>query len=237
MKTDKSTLRRINLYLVLILLFLLLLGAVTLVLLNVFGVQIDSAITVAFTAAESIGLVISLVIAIRQLSDSKKIARATFISELNKSFVENKNYVEVYNALQSCYDNACACSSPCGDKFKFNVECSLKEKITKGQISNYLTFFETVYILIKDGAISFSVIDDLFAYRFFLAVHSKIVQQEKIKNQPFNFKNIFCLEYEWLKWRKENGKYNPDSNSIYNNMLLRDIVTEQEYAELIKDCK
>lgn len=200
------------------------------------GLSPDSAISIAISAVESVGLIISLIIAVRQLTDSKEIARATFITELNKSFAENTDYLDLYNKLQNCYDKACPCAQSCKDRYNLKKACNLG--IPKGQISNYLTFFETMYLLNRNGVISFEVLDDLFAYRFFLAVHSKVVQQKKIKSQPQNFKNIFCLEYEWLKWRKEHGKdVNPDVESVYNRLMLEDLVEKDEYMKMTKDCR
>jgi hypothetical protein len=201
-----------------------------------FQLSDDSAISIAISTVESFGLIISLIIAVRQLIDSKEIARATFIIELNKSFVENDDYLDLYNKLQSCFDGSCPCGQKCGARYDIGIEC--KVDVLKGQISNYLTFFETVYLLYRNGVISFEVLDDLFAYRFFLAVHSKVVQQKKLKVQPHNFKNIYCLEYEWLKWRKEHGKDKDNSvETVYNRLLLKDLVGADEYANLTEGCK
>ena len=170
--------------------------------------------------------IVSLIIAIRQLGDSKEIARAQFVAELNKSFVENHDYADLYNALQNCNDGACE-RGPCDEK----TPCSLP--FQKGLVSNYLTFFETIYLLISDGVLSLPVIDDLFAYRFFLAVHSKFVQEMKIIPQPENFANIFKLEHDWLAYRESIGKI-PKEGSVYAKRQLKTLVSEELYAELIK---
>ncbi len=145
------------------------------------------------TLLEAVGIIPSIILAIIQLRDSKEITRAEFVTELNRSFVENKDYKKVYDALQAIYD---------GEEGAEARGLAL----TKGEISNYLTFFETLYLLCSKGVVSFAIIDDLFAYRFFLAVHSKIVQESKICPQPENWRNIFLLEREWLDYRIEKGK-------------------------------
>ena len=53
------------------------------------------AVSIIISAIESVGLIVSLIIAIKQLVGSKEIARATFITELNKSFVENEDYLTI----------------------------------------------------------------------------------------------------------------------------------------------
>lgn len=145
----------------------------------------NPSIPVILSLVELFALIISMILAIRQLVASKEIARATFITELNKSFVENSDYLDVYNKLQNCLDGSCPCGKKCEDPHDINKCCNLD--ISKGQISNYLTFFETIYLLKKDGVISFEVLDELFAYRFFLAVHSKIVQQKKDYGSAIQF--------------------------------------------------
>ena len=198
-------------------------------------------------AVEFISIILTVLIALKQLKDSKEIARATFIKELNQSYVENSDYMQVYNMLQNCYDETCDHHPNNGvcDKCQINIE--------KGVISNYLTFFETIYILKERKVLDFKIIDDLFAYRFFLAVHSEYFQKSKLIPQPENFKNIFKLEREWLDYRVKVGKLNKDElklalekfrnnkdnriedwNNVYEARQLQGLVDEERYKELIK---
>jgi len=50
---------------------------------NIFPVVDNDKISIIISLTEAIGLIISLIIAIHQLVDSKEIARATFITEIN----------------------------------------------------------------------------------------------------------------------------------------------------------
>ena len=200
------------------------------------------------TLLEVIGVLGTIIIAIMQLRDSKEISRASFIVELNRTFVENEDYTKIYNALQNCLDKKCP-NSPCDE-----THCDLH--FEKSLISNYLTFFETIYILYKKEVITFDIIDDLFAYRFFLAVHSRLIQQEKLIPQPENFKNIFMLEKEWLEYRIKKGKHTQaeldeaceiyrkvaESNyeleddfewkNVYMARPLRSLVSEEKYRQI-----
>ena len=176
---------------------------------------------------EAGGLLISLIVAIRQLGDSKEIARAQFLTELNKSFVENPDYALVYNALQDCRDGICPLAQECEKTGK----CMLS--IKKGMVSNYLTFFETINLLLEDGVLTLEIIDNLFAYRFFLAVHSQFVQESKIIPQPENFVNIFKLEKKWLDYRKKIGK-TPKEGTVYAERCLETLVDAETYQALTK---
>ena len=73
---------------------------------------------IVISVVEAGGLLVSLIIAIQQLGDSKEIARAQFLTELNKSFVENPDYALVYNALQDCRDGICPLEGECGQTGK-----------------------------------------------------------------------------------------------------------------------
>ena len=180
-------------------------------------------VSVTISSIEALGVIISLLIAIYQLTDSKEIARATFITEINKSFVENDHYMELYDAFQRCYDGKCehCCIRVCQLDYP------------KSYVSNYLTFFETIYLLTQNSVISFDMIDDLFSYRFFLAVHHKFVQQTKLQVQPQNFKNIFILEKQWLEYRKKHGK-NVDGVYSKNQLNLMTLPKGIKYETLIR---
>lgn len=200
----------------------------------------ENTISIFVSALEMIGLMITAVIAVYQLNESQEIARATFISELNKSYVENPEYVSLYNYLQKCFDGECPHKNECilDGKCRMGDPQPQGGGFLKSTVSNYLTFFETIYLLNERGVLGLDVIDDLFAYRFFLAVHSKFFQQEKLIAQPENFINIFCLEKEWIEYRKRNNKdTDPSVRTVFNQMLLKDGITEkygsQRYQELI----
>lgn len=188
----------------------------------------ESVISIAISAFETIGLIISLIIAVRQLNDSKEIARADFLVELNRAFTESEGNLELYSALQSCIDNDCVLEKGCGG----STEALCQLRIPKVTVSNYLTFFETIYLLLCNGVISFDMIDDLFGYRFFLAVHSKFVQQMKLAPQPENFKNIFCLEYEWMKYRKEVAHKIDSENSVFMIRQLKNLLVTDEQKKI-----
>ena len=191
----------------------------------------DIWLTILISTLEATGLFITIVFAIKQLIESKELARATFIMELNKAFVENSDYVNLYNELHACRE----IDDNCNHKADDGGECSrCNISLDISVISNYLTFFETIHILNREHVITFDIIDDLFAYRFFLAVHSKFVQQKKLLKQPFNFKNVFILEKEWLEYRSnKNQPGTPDPIDIVNIRQLKTVVPSELYGKLI----
>lgn len=194
-----------------------------------FSINEEAMISIYISMFEALGILISLIVAARQLKDSKDIARASFITELNESFTSSQDNMALYTALQECYDKKCPHQITCDDT------CDCKLDFSKAIVSNYLTFFETIYVLEKNGVIDFELLDDLFAYRFFLAVHSKFVQQSKLASQPENFRNIFCLEYEWMQYRKTVAKKVDSPTSVFASNPLRNLMVTDSQKEIYKE--
>ncbi len=122
-----------------------------------------------------------------QLKGEKAISEADFLVNLNQTFTSDAGYARVYTELEK------ELSDP-----------PQKPQLSRIEISNYLTFFETIYLLIEEGVLDISAINDLFSYRFFLAVHSNCIQDMKLVKEPFNFRNIYRLEKKWMDYRKKN---------------------------------
>lgn len=160
--------------------------------------------------------VISLVIAaigawlvVYQLFLSKRLQEADFILNLNQLFTSNEHYAEMYKKLE-----------------KMN-ETKEKLEIERIEISNHLTFFETIYLLLKKNTLTIEILDDLFAYRFFLAVHNEVIQEIKLVASPYNFRNIYRLEKLWIDYRKKQGlPVFREDNSLYNVMRKQNRLSE-----------
>lgn len=148
-----------------------------------------------------------------QLRGERIIQEAEFLVNLNQTFTGDENYAKVYTELE-----------------KETQDNDLSPNLERIEISNYLTFFETIYILIKDDVIDISEINDLFSYRFFLAVHNKHVQSTKLVNEPGNFRNLYNLERLWMNYRLKNGL------SVYriDNCLERACIREKKVDEYLK---
>ena len=133
----------------------------------------------------------------RNSTASTKISQAKFLTDLNTSYIKNPGFAEIYTHCQDCLDGKCANSSTCDS----DTECKLD--ISRVLLSNYLTFFEGIYLLEKEGSVTFESFNDMYAYRFFLVVHSRFVQKTLLGKEPCNFKNIFRLEKKWIEYRSK----------------------------------
>ena len=162
--------------------------------------------------ASLLSAVIGVILLAVEISQSRKITEADFIAELNASFVTNEDYKRAYTMFEN-YD------------FE-NLPDLDMENI---HISNYLTFFETFQLLLESETLSMRLLNDLFGYRFFLAVHNPFVQRKKLVKSPENFVNLYRLEREWIKYRKSKGL------KIYHEEYsLENVVDPETYQRILK---
>ena len=130
-----------------------------------------------------------------------EIAEGEFILNLNNCFIENPLLNEFYKHLY------------------------FDEPLTEEDwmpLITYLTFFETLLVLIQRNIISIRVIDDLFASRFFSLTANRQVQEKDLLPYPEVNRNIFTLDYLWRQYRKKAKLYE------YPNSIL------DEHPELMK---
>lgn len=162
--------------------------------------------------ASLLSAVIGVILLAVEISQSRKITEADFIADLNASFVTNEDYKKAYTMFEN-YD------------FE-NLPDLDMENI---HISNYLTFFETFQLLLESETLSMRLLNDLFGYRFFLAVHNPYVQRKKLVKSPENFVNLYRLEREWIKYRKKRGL------KIYHEEYsLENVVDPETYQRIMK---
>ena len=116
-----------------------------------------------------------------ELYQSRKISEGEFLANLNQMFVENEDYKIAYTLFE-----------------KYDFENCPDLELENIHISNYLTFFEVFQLLIDRETLSIDMFDDLFGYRFFIAVHNPYVQKQKLTKSPNNFRNLYILEKNGL---------------------------------------
>lgn len=166
-------------------------------LLNMMGYQhiLATLLSVSSLVVAAVGVVLVY----RELEMTNDIAEAEFIANINTSFVSNPDYKRVYAALDN-YQRLLSCQAEEGLLRKAEREI---EQLENSDISNYLTFFEVLNVLRKKGVLRIETIDDLFAYRFFIAVRNRCIYRRKIAKG--NFGNIQELQQVWEAYRSAKG--------------------------------
>lgn len=117
------------------------------------------------------------------------IEEATFILQYNQAFIQDPNMAEVEKLLedQTHYE-------------KKNEEIITSENRQK--FVNYLVYLEGLAPLILHGVLELEHIDDLMAYRFYLAVNNKELQEKELKKFAEYYRGCFKLYKTWTEYRK-----------------------------------
>ena len=127
-----------------------------------------------------------------QLKKEKDIDEASFIVNLNNSFVENDGIKKIYSELRGNMNTL--------DVNPFDAQAERR------YIVDYLTYFETIYILYKKDVFSIAELDEMFAFRFFIAINDPYIQQIELKpNGPF-YEDLYILYKPWKEYRLKKGK-------------------------------
>lgn len=152
-------------------------------------------------AAIAITAIIGAVSVWFQMKRSKDMAEGEFILSLNTSFNENPDIRMLYSKL---------CQG---------VPLVEDDRVA---IVDYLTFFETMLLLLRRNVLDMKLMDDLFRYRFTIAVTNADVQQMELIPDAKYYRNIYTLDYLWDKYRSSKGNVedSPQSLRIANRDYL-----------------
>ncbi len=138
----------------------------------------------AFGVFIAVGGVIGALMVLYEVRLTKRIAQAEFIRDLQSGFTSDANIGELWRKLL------------------------LKEAVTADDrfiVSSYLTFFETLHLLLAKGALELPLTDDLFRNRFFTAIGDKGVLDTALIRQAGAFANIHDLIETWHAYLLGNG--------------------------------
>ena len=126
---------------------------------------------------------------------------AEFILEYNRSFIENPDMTAIEQYLE------CPLT---GDAPKFITSLSQNRQM----LVNYLTYLEGLASCVHGGILELERIDDLFAYRFFLAMNHPEVQSMELLPFATYYRGSFRLYEKWIRYRAKTGKYSPEDLDI-----------------------
>ena len=135
-----------------------------------------------------------------ELKRSDNLNEATFIMEMNHQFISNPEMTKIEHALELYYNQVC--------EGTLNPVLGLeltRESPDCQSLVNYLVYMEGLAALVQRHVLHLGVIDDLFAYRFFLATNNPIVQEFELLPYAEFYRGCFILNKMWTKrWNQEN---------------------------------
>ena len=157
---------------------------------------------------------------------NNKLNEAQFVIDLNNQFLNEGKMASVEHDLEKYFNVASrspssTTSSPSStddgklagkEAGKEEAHETDKEAIAKElrnkyamenkkhqHLVNYLVHLEGVAALVNNGVLRISAINDLMAYRFFIAVNNPVVQELELKPFKEYYKGIYKLYPEWAK--------------------------------------
>ena len=109
--------------------------------------------------------------------------------DYNNSFISNEELVRIESQLEM---------------FRKTGELNISDDNRQSFI-NYLVYNEALAALVFRKVLSLEVIDDLFSYRFFLAMNNPVLQREEIIPEAEYYKGSIKLFKKWIAYKKRNG--------------------------------
>lgn len=165
----------------------------------------------------------SIYLIYRELKGSTAIANAEFLLNLNTEFIKNADITKIYIKLEESLSDANMHDGVRRQKYFTDTD--------KVSMTYYMTYFEVFSNLLERKLIKLSEINDLFAYRFFLAVHDPEFQAIELVKDRLYYKDIFRLYDQWIKYRDNLGQETVGKDANGLKMVCKDdydMLIEQE---------
>lgn len=168
------------------------------VLLFISSIFFDSVYTTMITTAVAIfgGLAIYY-----QIYKESKTAEGEFLHNLDESF----KHEEIWCIAERLFDVE--------DELDENGRFVLKRPFQESErvkMMAYLTFFETLYLLIEQHVVTMDEIDQLFRRRFFKAVMNEDIQRHELVRNYYGYVNIYLLDLKWREYLVKHSKEGSD---------------------------
>ncbi|WP_462173072.1 hypothetical protein [Pseudoalteromonas xiamenensis] len=124
----------------------------------------------------------ALILIYSQLKHQKQLSVAQFISSIMEQLASQRDF---HRKLEN-----------------YLKDDSGELDIDNADIVAFLNVFENLAALIESGVINIDDIDQPFAYRFFLTVNNRVVQDLELIRDGKYYKSIYRLHKTWRKFRK-----------------------------------
>lgn len=179
-------------------------------------------ISILIDLSISLLTLLGVLFAVKQLSDTKKLNESQLVMDLNNEFISNPNMLEIERQLEMYFIG----------KGNLNNLKIFWASSTKGRqnLISYLVYFEGLSVSVQRKIISMESMDDLFAYRFFLAFHNPFVQQNELLDYIHYYRGCFVLYFmlsevwlkRWILWKNRypNGTKNEPAIPLFDYSLL-----------------
>ena len=138
-----------------------------------------------------------------QLKRTENLNEANFIMNLNNQFISNKEMTAVEHELELFFNQVTAGADPDTLTFTLNLDRGHPDC---QKLINYLVYMESLAAIVNRGVMHLGVIDDLFAYRFFIAVNNPVVQKNELLPYAAYYQGCFRLAGQWTQEYRKTGR-------------------------------
>ncbi len=122
---------------------------------------------------------------------SREIEEANFILQFNQSFIQDDKICRIEELLEMQMLGEV-------DGAIFNLE-------NRQSLVNYLVYLEGLSALVNRNVLALENIDNLFAYRYFLAMNNEEVQKNQLFKYADYYRGCFKLYALWKSYREEHN--------------------------------
>jgi len=123
-----------------------------------------------------------------QLKKDADIKEAEFLTDYNFVFLTTEKFVRMEKRLEL--------SRKTGQSINFTEE-------DRQDLIDYLVYLESFAPLVLNKMVRLSIVDDLFGYRYFLAVNNREVQDFELCQEAEYYRGCFKLYSVWKEYRKK----------------------------------
>ena len=147
-----------------------------------------------------------------QFKKDKEINQASFLMNFSASFYDDYELYDVYNEL---------------DKANTDHSYTFDYDAYRIKIVAYLEWIESIASLIEKRIIDFHSIDNNLAYRFFVIVNNKQVQDNELIPFADFYRGTFYLYNKWYKYDIAHGIHMPKEDTAlhlakgYNEVIAK----------------
>ena len=129
---------------------------------------------------------------------NNRVNEGQFVIDLNNQFINEGNLAVVEHDLEMYYTHPDEREKR-GNTF---LEKYALEKLEHQDFVNYLVHLEGIAALVNDGVLRLSAIDDLMAYRYFIAVNNPVVQKFELIPYQDYYQGLIKLFPKWAEMNK-----------------------------------
>lgn len=149
-----------------------------------------------FEKIELPAIVVSVFVALLTMEQNARITEGKLIKELNSEFINNEALSRIEAKLEKSFAYYMNSENPTAAP-GLDIDPTIGGKDRQALV-NYLVHLEAVAALVNNNILRLGAINDLVAYRFFIALNNPSAQEREIK--PYSDYYSGCIKL-YKKWK------------------------------------